>query len=72
MTRIGINAFNQCMDLTNVMIPNSVMSIGDHAFADCMLKSITIPDSVTSIENYAFYNGIHTSVVIGNGVTSIG
>ena len=72
VTRIGINAFNQCMSLTNVMIPNSVMSIGDHAFSNCKLKSITIPDSVTSIEDYAFENGIHASVVIGNGVTSIG
>ena len=73
VTRIGINAFNQCMSLTNVMIPNSVMSIGEHAFSNCMLKSITIPDSVTSIENSAFY-GCNSliSVTIGNGVTSIG
>ena len=73
MTRIGINAFNHCMNLTNVMIPNSVTRIGENAFNNCILRSITIPDSVTSIENNAF-DGCSslTSVTIGNGVTSIG
>ena len=36
-------------------IPDSVTSIGMHAFSYCMgLKSITIPDSVTSIGESAF------------------
>ncbi len=37
-------------------IPQSVMSIGEYAFYDCVsLNSITIPDSVTTIGKYAFY-----------------
>ena len=36
-------------------IPNSVTSIGDHAFSGCeSLSSIVIPDSVTSIGGHAF------------------
>ena len=39
------------------IIPNSVTSIGGHAFSYCSsLTSITIPNSVTTIGNWAFYN----------------
>jgi len=57
-----------------VTIPNSVTSIGNHAFYGCSsLTSVTIPNSVTSIGEYAFRgcSGL-TSVTIGNSVTSIG
>ena len=58
----------------NTIIPNSVTSIGDGAFAYCSgLTSVTIPNSVTSIGGYAFSgcSGL-TSVTIPNSVTSIG
>ena len=60
--------------LERIVIPDSVTSIGTHAFLNCVgLKSITIPDSVTSIGDSAFYLCRSlTSVTIGNGVTSIG
>ena len=58
----------------NTVIPNSVASIGDWAFVNCIgLTSITLPNSVKSIGDFAFYgcSGL-TSVTIPNGVTSIG
>ena len=58
----------------NTVIPNSVTSIGDCAFAYCEgLTSIDIPNSVTSIGFQAFKDcsGL-TSVTIPNSVTSIG
>ena len=61
-------------EITDLVIPNSVTSIGERAFSDCFgLTSVTIPNSVTSIGNYAFdrCSGL-TSVTIGNSVTSIG
>ena len=60
--------------VTNLVIPNSVTSIGDRAFYGCSgLISITIPNSVTSIGKNAFDNctGL-TSITIPNSVTSIG
>ena len=58
----------------NTTIPNSVTTIGDHAFYCCSnLTSITIPNSVTTIGNYALYycSGL-TSITIPNSVTTIG
>ena len=68
------SAFNGCLDLTSVIIPNSITSIGNYAFEWCSaLTSIVIPDSVTSIGDKAFIRCESlTSVTIGNGVTSIG
>jgi hypothetical protein len=55
-------------------IPNTVTSIGIHAFLDCnSLTSITIPNSVTSIGIGAFQScSSLTSITIGKSVTSIG
>ena len=57
-----------------LIIPNSVTSIGESAFSGCSgLTSVTIPNSVTTIGRYAFSDcsGL-TSVTIPNSVTSIG
>ena len=58
----------------NTVIPNSVTSIGNYAFARCTgLTSVNIPNTVIAIGIYAFggCSGL-TSMTIGNSVTSIG
>ena len=61
-------------EVKDVVIPNSVTSIGEYTFRGCSgLTSVTIPNSVTSIGQYAFqYCSGLTSITIPNSVTSIG
>ena len=61
-------------EVTEVVIPDGVTSIGEWVFNGCDgMTSVTIPNSVTNIGGAAFYNctGLK-SVTIGSGVTSIG
>lgn len=62
------------VEIKDLVIPNSVTSIGNNLFRNCSnLTSITIPNSVTSIGWNAFFGctGL-TTITIPNSVTSIG
>ena len=58
---------------TNYTIPNSVTTIGEHAFSDCdSLTSINIPNSVTTIGDFGFWDCKSlTNINIPNSVTTI-
>ena len=73
-TSIADYAFDDCVSLTSITIPNSVTEIGIYALKKCSaLTNIVIPNSVTSIADYAFYycTGL-TSITIPDSVISIG
>ncbi len=74
VTKIGDGAFENCTELTEVSIPNSIDSIGIEAFDGCTsLTEINIPSSVNMIGDGAFSNcNALTSVTIPNSVISIG
>ena len=69
-----IGAFDNNDRITEVIIPDSVTTIGHNAFYHCDgLTNVTIPDSVISIEYDAFYDcdGL-TEITIPDSVTYIG
>ena len=72
--KIVDRAFEDCINLISVTIPNSVTRIGRSAFNGCSrLKSASIPNSVMTIGDYAFCHCYDlTSITIPNSVTNIG
>lgn len=72
---IGSDAFSGCINLTSVVIPDSVANIGSRAFDGCTnLTAVTIPDSVQEIGVDAFCDTpwldsfSEEFVVVGDGV----
>lgn len=61
-------------EITELVIPNSITSIGSCTFSGCRsLTSVVIPNTVTSIGTDAFYDCCNLeSVTIGDSVVSIG
>src|SRR5574344_911846 len=53
---IPTNFISGCSNVTSLIIPESVTSIGSSAFANTGLTSIIIPESVTRIGSSAFTN----------------
>ena len=72
VTGIGNKGFSHLVNLQEVVMPQSVKSIGDYAFYNC--RSLTGVDLtyVTSLGEYAFYDCGLTSVTIPAGITTIG
>ena len=69
---IGDYVFGYYLNLTGIVIPKSVTSIGEGAFNGAGLTNVDIPDTVTSIGKYAFKNCSIRSIDIPNSVTKIG
>jgi hypothetical protein len=54
LTKITNNAFQGCMRLTSIFIPNNVETIGESSFESSGLTNITIPNNITTIGSWAF------------------
>ncbi|MCC8151062.1 MAG: leucine-rich repeat domain-containing protein [Lachnospiraceae bacterium] len=71
---IGVFAFEDCNNLTEVVIPDGVEILKHGAFCGCSnLKKVVIPGSVKTIDARAFDSCTSLSdVTIGEGVETIG
>ncbi len=73
VTSIGEGAFNNCEQLVEVWLPESVTNIGDYAFAVCQDLARISFEGVTHIGEYAFSGcmGLY-EISFPDGLTSIG
>ena len=54
ITSVGNDAFYNFTSLENITLPDSVVTIGNNAFANTALSSFILPESLTTIGYYAF------------------
>ena len=72
VAKIGDGAFGNCGQVTEIIIPSSVISIGVEAFQCCGMKSISLPNSIKTLEARSFAYTNLNSITIPNSVMSIG
>ena len=72
ITIINDMAFSRCASIVNVIIPNSVLSIGYDAFYSSSLSNVTIGEGVTSIGYNAFHSCLIAKVTLPQSISSIG
>ena len=72
ITSIGDLAFNPCSAMTEVSLPDTLISIGGSAFSSTGITTLTVPINVTSIEEHAFRScGKLISVTISDAPVDI-
>ncbi len=74
ITSIEANTFENCTQLSQIVFPTCLQTIGDYAFKGCTaMERVVLPDSVTVIGKYVF-NGCSNlaSATMGSKVSSIG
>lgn len=71
VTRIGYAAFHNSYNVSSIIVPQTVTSIGDHAFSFTSITTLDIPNSVTEIGENAFDATDLTEIKIPNSVTEL-
>lgn len=67
ITHVGDHAFARCPNLTTILLPEGLKSIGEGAFMNGGSVSVSIPKSVEFIKPLAFSGGDNTTEITING-----
>jgi hypothetical protein len=72
LERIGEKAFEFCIALNNIELPEGLLEISEYAFKDSAITKVTIPSAITEISEGAFQNTYELeSVEILGNITAI-
>ncbi len=74
VTGIGDGAFTLCVNITVIVLPETLETVGNGAFEGCsQLREVKIPDKVQSLGDNAFKGcSALENVQLGKGLTEIG
>ena len=72
ITKIGYSAFQNCLNLKNVILHDGLRHIDKFAFANCQnLKNINFPNTIENISTYAFAQTALVSVRIPESIKEV-
>ena len=69
---IADNGFKTCTLMTDIKLPDGILTVGSYAFANTRLSTLTLPDSITDIGSYAFYSCQAQSVHLPENLVNLG
>ena len=72
LTEIPSNCFYRCQRLTEIDIPDTVVTLGTSCLRETGITDIELPEGLTSLGNQVFYKTSIGSIVIPEGVKNIG
>ena len=73
VTAVADKGFYECAYLTDIRLPNTVISLGIQSFEDCIaLTNVVLPDSITSIGKCAFQYCRFSHIELPDNLTDLG
>jgi len=66
---IGVNAFNYCYGLSEVVLPEGLETIDEMSFANTSIETLNIPSTLISLNPTAFSNVTFKSITVAQGNT---
>ena len=72
ITAIADNGFKACTQMTDIKLPDGILTVGNYAFSGLRMNSLVLPDSITIIGSYAFNTAHLLNIHLPANLTSLG